>query len=433
MTAVEAAADAAFVRRLDPAAPAPVAVALSGGGDSVALLKLAAAWARRSGRPVLAITVDHGLNADSKAWSVFAAEAARRAGAGWLGLEWRGAKPATGLPAAARAARHRLLAEGARAAGARVILTGHTLDDLAEGDWMRTAESPGLGRLREWAPSPAWPEGRGLFLLRPLLGVRREALRDWLRARGEAWIDDPANADPRFTRARARAALAASTPLAAPEPSGWTAAAGPGAAFEATPDGRIVLSRKGLDGALLSAALLCAAGTGRPPRGLRLAGLLNRLAGETPVDATLAGARLVADTRTIQIGRDAGERFRGGLAPLPLPEGAPIVWDGRFELVADGPGLQAAPLGGAIARLGRADRARLKALPAWARGAAPALIAVDGGVGLPRPLGEGRAHARALAGRRLAAACGLIARESEIDDRPHSAGAVITLCSDPIP
>src|SRR5205085_8990913 len=56
----------------------------------------------------------------------------------------------------------------------------------------------------EWAPSPAWPEGRGVFLLRPLLGVRRAAIREWLEGRGERWIDDPANEDPRFARARAR-------------------------------------------------------------------------------------------------------------------------------------------------------------------------------------------------------------------------------------
>ena len=64
-----------------------------------------------------------------------------------------------------------------------------------------------LGRLREWSPSPVWPEGREVFLLRPLLDTRRAVIRAWLTARGERWIDDPANADPAQTRARARLAI----------------------------------------------------------------------------------------------------------------------------------------------------------------------------------------------------------------------------------
>ncbi|MFX8820989.1 ATP-binding protein, partial [Acinetobacter baumannii] len=67
----------------------------------------------------------------------------------------------------------------------------HTADDVAESAMMRAGDAPGLGHLREWSPSPAWPEGRGVFLLRPLLEVRREALRAWLRDHAIAWFDDP--------------------------------------------------------------------------------------------------------------------------------------------------------------------------------------------------------------------------------------------------
>ncbi|MDQ1154401.1 tRNA lysidine(34) synthetase TilS [Brevundimonas sp. SORGH_AS_0993] len=185
-----------------------MALALSGGGDSMALLHLAADWARARQRPLLALTVDHGLNRDSARWTEQAAAAARAAGTDWRGLKWDGDKPVTGLTAAARAARHRLIAEAARGAGARVILMAHTADDVAEADWMR-AEGATLGRVREWSPSPVWPEGRGLMLLRPLLDERRATLRRWLSARGLNWIEDPANVDPRFGRSRARQALAA--------------------------------------------------------------------------------------------------------------------------------------------------------------------------------------------------------------------------------
>ncbi|MBN9478633.1 MAG: hypothetical protein J0I52_00200, partial [Bordetella sp.] len=175
--------------RLNHAGSEPVALALSGGGDSLALLDLAAAWARARGRRLLALTVDHDLNPDSAAWTRFAAEAARAAGADWRGLIWIDARGGPGVPARARAARHALLAEAARETGARVILTGHTADDVAEGDWMR-AEGAMLGRLREASPSPVWPEGRGLLLLRPVLGETRETLRAHLRARGLTWLED---------------------------------------------------------------------------------------------------------------------------------------------------------------------------------------------------------------------------------------------------
>ena len=174
----------------------------------MALLYIAQAWARRRGRRLLALTVDHGLNPDSAAWTAFAGAAAKAAGADWRSLIWTGAKPTVGLPAAARAARHRLLAEAARDAGAAVILFAHTADDVMESDLMR-ADTPALGHLKTWSPSPVWPEGRAIFAFRPLLGVRRATLRNWLGAQGHPWLDDPANDDPRFARARARAALAA--------------------------------------------------------------------------------------------------------------------------------------------------------------------------------------------------------------------------------
>ncbi|HVY33064.1 MAG TPA: tRNA lysidine(34) synthetase TilS, partial [Caulobacteraceae bacterium] len=166
----------AFDRRLDRQSRAPLAVAFSGGGDSLALLILARAWAQGAGRPVLALTVDHGLQAQSADWTRRAAETAERLGVGFRALKWEGEKPAAGVPAAAREARHGLIAEAARRAGAEVILVGHTLDDQLENALMRAAGQR-LGALREWSPSPVWPQGRGLFQFRPLLAQRRADLR----------------------------------------------------------------------------------------------------------------------------------------------------------------------------------------------------------------------------------------------------------------
>ena len=197
---------AALDRRLRPAAAAPLAVGFSGGGDSLALLILTLDWARAHGRAVVALTVDHQLNPASAAWTAQAVAKARALGAQARALAWTGPKPGSGLSAAARAARHALLADAAREAGARVLLLGHTADDLAEAALMRAGGST-VPDPRDWSPSPAWPQGRGLFVLRPLLAARRGALRDWLAARGETWLDDPANDDPKSARARARARL----------------------------------------------------------------------------------------------------------------------------------------------------------------------------------------------------------------------------------
>ncbi|MBN8530161.1 MAG: PP-loop family protein, partial [Caulobacterales bacterium] len=76
--------------RLEHDVDRPIALALSGGGDSLALLDLAAAWARVRRRHLLALTVDHGLNPDSPDWSRRAQAAACAAGADWRELCWRG-------------------------------------------------------------------------------------------------------------------------------------------------------------------------------------------------------------------------------------------------------------------------------------------------------------------------------------------------------
>ena len=404
---------AGFERRLDKVSRAPIALALSGGGDSIALLHFAAAWAAEHGRPLLALTVDHGLNCDSAVWTGEAGEAARAVGAAWRALAWTGPKPASGLPAAARAARHRLLADAAREAGASVLLTGHTGDDLLEGDLIR-AETPQLGRMSDWDPSPAWPEGRRVFLCRPLLGLRRANLRAWLHTRAISWLDDPANEDERYARARARLRLSSS-----PVPTGegehadawWrrhgaalappTAGGGPLPPLRRGRQNGLIDLPRSADARTLSAALLCAAGTTTPPRGEALHNLLARLQAGEDFTATLVGARLVAEAETVLIGRDPG---RQGLPTVHTAPGQRLVWDGRFELVAEAGAV--VPLAGRLAQLSPQDRAEIAVLPAWARPTVPAYVHLDGRVALARgtPLGPVR----------LRAALGQIGHESDI-------------------
>ena len=389
-------------KRLDASSNAPLAVGFSGGGDSLFLLKTVLDWARPHGRSVLALTVDHQLQVGSDRWTAEAVAKAEALGAEPVTLAWAGDKPRTGLPAAARRARHALLANAARAAGAKVLLLGHTASDLAEGAVMR-AEGSTVSDPREWAPSPVWPEGRDVFLLRPLLSLSRETIREALAAGGETWLEDPANEDLRYARARARASGAGETTAIDTPPS-------PPPTFAVDAAGTIRLPRE-VAAAHLAAALLCAAGTERPPRGGRLTRLVERLRSGEMFTATLAGARVEAGTDVL-VCRDAGESTRGGLAPLDLAPGETGVWDGRWEVTAGEAPLTVTALKGRAASLSPDQRARLHGVPAPSRPSLPlireAVAPLDG----PSLAVEGGARARSLVLDRFKAAIGLCDQES---------------------
>lgn len=347
----------------------PVALALSGGGDSIALLRLAASWARARGRRLLALTVDHRLQPASADWTLFAAEAARGQGADWIGLDWRGEKPETGLTAAARLARHQLIADAARDAGARVVLFAHNADDIAEAEWMR-AQGSTLGRLRDWTPSPVWPEGRGLMLARPMLSERRQTLRNWLSGQGAAWIDDPANEDPLFGRSRARKALRAMTPAPVPPVRATHAFS---AQSIVVADGIVHLDRS-IRASSLAAVLVCTGGGSAPPRGDRLSAIVERLRAAEDFVAVLSGARLEATADRVIVMREPGEWTRRPIAPLRLEPGQAAVWDGRRIFTAHEPGWTVVEARGRLSRLTARDRTALNRLPPAARGAMPVLL-----------------------------------------------------------
>jgi len=186
-------------------APALV-LAVSGGPDSVALMWLAARWQRSLARaPLLTVvTVDHGLRREAGREAREVERLAAELGLPHRTLRWRGAKPKTGLPAAAREARYRLLAEAARAVGASHVLTAHTRDDQAETLLMRLLRGSGLVGLSAMAPLS---KRDGIVLARPLLDVPKAQLVATLRRAKIGFADDPTNRDPAFTRPRLRALL----------------------------------------------------------------------------------------------------------------------------------------------------------------------------------------------------------------------------------
>lgn len=413
MRGLEADARATLDRHLRPDSVRPIAVALSGGGDSLALTLIADRWASAVGRPMVILTVDHRLQAAGADWTTACARLAERLERPFHALAWEGQKPSTGLPAAARTARHRLLAEAAREAGARVILMGHTADDVLEARRMReggaTTPEP-----RAWAPSPVWPEGRGLFLLRPLLAARRIDLRGWLQVRGETWIDDPANADLRYARSRARAQAdaAAPTPQDCSRPASaiandWTEALG----VVRWPRERLREASDADLARVISMSCVCAGGDARRPASAHIARIGGQLRATGDFVATLAGARVSADETDVLITREPGEAKRGGLGALDLEVGRTIVWDGRFEVTCERPTLTMRALAGLAARLPPEQRRRLTDHPACGRGGLPVVVDADGGVASP-VLGETPGvTVTSLVGSRLAAAIGLVTRE----------------------
>jgi len=188
--------------------PWPAAIAVSAGGDSVALMFLLADWAAREVRSApIVLTVDHGLRPDSHKDAEHVRKLARSAGLEAHVLVWKGAKPSADIEAEARAARYRLMGAWCAEKGAAALYLAHTMEDQAETFLLRLSRGSGLDGLsgmRSVAPLPL-AEFSGVKLARPLLGIRRDELRTFLKNRGETWREDPMNADPRFARSRLRA------------------------------------------------------------------------------------------------------------------------------------------------------------------------------------------------------------------------------------
>ncbi|MBR0558185.1 tRNA lysidine(34) synthetase TilS [Ciceribacter sp. L1K23] len=321
--------------------PRRLLVAISGGSDSTGLLFLLHDLVSTGAFPgimLLAATVDHQLRPEARA----EAESVGRFCAGLSIahriLSWDGAKPARGVPAAAREARYRLLSEMAKAEGVDVLVTGHTLDDQRETVAMRKARSALPDSIGLAGMSGMTLYERHLWIARPLLGSLRSDIREQLRQADVGWIEDPSNQDGRYERVRVRSSLMAATTeegadrlderrsesaqsAAALISAHATGHAGPSVFFSARalrePDDSLRRAFGGL--------LMVLGGQTYPPARERLDRVMDFLRSGRSGRATIGRCLLVWRPEGLYITREKRD-----ILPLLVPARQSVVWDGRF-------------------------------------------------------------------------------------------------------
>jgi tRNA(Ile)-lysidine synthase len=362
-----------------------LAVAVSGGPDSLALAILADSWARERGGEICALTVDHRLRPES-------GDEIRRLGA-WLSarairheiLVWTGEKPRTGIQEAARFARYRLLGGWCRDHACLHLLTGHHRDDQIETHLIRRRAHSGPDGL---AGMSAIRELADCRLLRPLLGVARDRLVSFLEAEGQPFVSDPSNFDPAFERSRLRQGDGASAGEAGVSRllGGIQAFGCRRAAHEHVlnallaryvslhPAGFALLdpammseSSSELAERLVSAVTAAIGGASYPPRRERIARLREALGGAARRGHTLGGCRFIRWRERVLVTRELAR----AAPPLRLRQGERMIWDRRFEVMT--PQADRGPF--TIGYLGLAETQRLdRRLPQLRRAGLPRLL-----------------------------------------------------------
>lgn len=333
-----------------------IIAAVSGGSDSLGLLFLLKDFLAKLSNPprLTAVTVDHQLRKESRQEAEAVAALCKAHQIEHRILTWDEVKPASGISAAARSARYRLLVRAAKEAGADMIVTGHTRDDQIETFLMRRSRSSHSHARGLAAMAICSRLENSVELIRPLLDVSRQSLRAELRARDIGWIDDPSNNNAEYERPRIRLTQAKEV-----DPERILAQVALATAARQQ-DNLAVIS------ALADPASLWLDSTGAlsvdseiyaqlPENPRRLfAGLLTSLAGGRrflPGDAErmrienmLTGqesrARLTVFGALIERGGNGGPhrfcRERRNLPVVKLSLKCPVIWDGRYRFFYSG-------------------------------------------------------------------------------------------------
>ena len=370
-----------------------MALAVSGGSDSMALMRLVHRWAAARERPprLTVLTVDHGLRAGSTAEAERVAQWCGELALAHHVLPWIGPKPRTGIQSKARRARYDLMTAWCSEHGASVVATAHTMDDQAETVLMRMARTASIDSLASIHRVTDW---NGIAVHRPLLGERRADLRAFLQVLGQGWIDDPSNEDERFERVRVRKAMAALGEAGVTVPGladlARQALEISHALWGATEDwvdahaephdmGYVRLSATafadhtgGLETRILG-RLICRFGAGKMPEPAELERLSAWLVIGASGRRTLGGAMIARRERDIIIGREPG---RIDPVPVTVPGSGQVRWDQRFDIWAE-PGSVILPAG--LAGPAR----RCKDIPAFVQASLPAVVTPGGETHMP--------------------------------------------------
>ncbi|WP_082493760.1 tRNA lysidine(34) synthetase TilS [Massilia sp. Leaf139] len=180
-----------------------IAIACSGGLDSMALLHLAARWCQEHGNPLHVLHVHHGLSSNADAWERHVESSSAALGLGFAVRRVQVDSAGAGLEAAARKLRYRALGDMCREAGANLLLTAHHLDDQAETVLLQLLRGSGPAGLSGMDAANSAPELLGnpdLVMARPLLPLARAELEAYARDAGLDWVDDESNVDTRYAR-----------------------------------------------------------------------------------------------------------------------------------------------------------------------------------------------------------------------------------------
>ncbi len=375
-----------------------VALAVSGGPDSMALLLLVDRWRRarlergQTAPDLTIFTIDHGLRPAASAECQFVLDKAGALGYGAHILQWKGEVPTTRIQEMAREIRYQLLAGACHLRGIKIMMTAHHLDDQAETVLMRLARGSGVDGLCAMAPQS---RRYGLRLLRPLLGFEKTELLSQLRLHDWEFVTDPSNKDPRFERVRLREHRGQLKKLGlTAKMIGLTATRLRRAktALNKTSDqflashafvsdyGTARIDQLALFDApdeiairALSKLLRMCGGSQDVPNMARLETLVARLKADFSTNRTLAGCRLIAKGDFWLIAREVGRITE---FEKPIVPGGCMFWDNRYIVCAGknaSAKIIAAPLGDSRAIKDLVEESALKSLP---KEALPSLLAL---------------------------------------------------------
>lgn len=376
---------------LDPCPGHPLAIAFSGGGDSTALVYL---MRNRRPRPYVYI-VDHALRENSDLEAMRAWRFASDLGLQTQILKWNHDNPTTGLQEKARMARYGLLGAACRKRHISHLLTAHTKDDQAETLLMRRDRQTdwrGAAGMKSRVYAPIWPELAEIILHRPLLGHSRNDLRDYNRSHDLSWSEDPSNDNRQFKRIQARDTLKTSPGLRRELLTSADAMQEKREIerleYKQIIEDHITIDPHGymkfqsqIPHQLLGQLLRVASGTGGPITLKKRETLQAKLSKPNFKSATLAGGRIIKDSKSYVIGPDpsliTGRSGRPALKAQRWPARRRFLWNGRFWIETQALHMIVQPLAGKIAQLPPKIAEQLRFVPAPFRGALPLMTNVD--------------------------------------------------------